>query len=138
MKKANDAYNDMVAARSLNHVGHQLRRYGCPTLVFLVLSCIGEQRDHSGNTFGTGDFASMDHNAEFHERGVHSATPGVDDVHVVFSYRVDNPYVRFADAILFNLRPRDWQAKASGDDSCKLRMAGPRENFDSADRKSVV
>ena len=50
----------MVAARLLQHVGHEFGSNRSPALVFLVLASIREKRDHGGNPLRAGDLAGVD------------------------------------------------------------------------------
>jgi hypothetical protein len=66
----------MVASRGLQHIRNQLRRDGRPRLVLLVLSRIGEVRDHSCDAARAGGFARVDHDEELHKAVVDLARSG--------------------------------------------------------------
>lgn len=59
--------DDVVAARRLEHVGHQLRRDGCSGFVFLVLSGVGEVREHRRHSSRRGSLACVANDEEFHQ-----------------------------------------------------------------------
>lgn len=102
---------DMVAPRLLQHICDELSGNRCPALVFLVLASVGEERDHCSNAFCACDFAGVDHNAKFHEGGVDLATSGVDDVHIVLSYRLCNTDVSFTDSAFRDFGTAEREAK---------------------------
>jgi len=72
----------MVTSCFLNHICHKLRSDRRPALVFFVLSRIREKWDDSCNSFCARNFASMDHDAELHERSINGTTSSVDDVYI--------------------------------------------------------
>lgn len=59
--------DEVIAAGSLQHVGDQLGRDRCSTLVLLVLSGIGEVREDGRDATGAGGSAGMDHDQELHQ-----------------------------------------------------------------------
>lgn len=59
--------NHMIATGCLQHVGHQLRCYGCTGFILLVLSCVREVGNHCGDAAGGGSFAGVDDDEKFHE-----------------------------------------------------------------------
>jgi hypothetical protein len=63
-------HNDMVTSCLSQHVGNQLGRNRGSTLILLVLSCVHEVRDDSGDPSCRGDLAGVDHDAELHQGGV--------------------------------------------------------------------
>ena len=58
--------NHMIAARRLQHVGHQFRRDGGARLVLFVLARVGEVRDHGGDAPRRRRFARVDHDQQLH------------------------------------------------------------------------
>ena len=88
-------HHNVVAARLLEHVGHQL---GCdrrPTFVFFVLARIGEEGDDGRDPLRARDLAGMDHDTELHECRVDLTAAGVDNVDVILPDRLCDPHVRF-------------------------------------------
>lgn len=77
----------MIATGALEHVCYKLGRNGSATLVLFVLAGVGEERDDGCDAFGASDLASVDHNAEFHERRIDCAASSVHDVDVVLAHR---------------------------------------------------
>lgn len=57
----------MIAARNLEHVGHELGGDRCTGFVFLVLSCIREIGDDSSDAPRRRGFAGIDHDEKLHE-----------------------------------------------------------------------
>lgn len=53
--------DDMVAASSLKHVGHELGGNGSTTLVLLILAGVGEVGDDSSDATGRCSLAGVDH-----------------------------------------------------------------------------
>ena len=68
--------DDVVAARRLQHVGHQLRRDRSPGLVLLVLAGVGEVGDDGGDASRRGRLAGVDHDEELHQAVVDVARGG--------------------------------------------------------------
>ena len=75
----------MVASRLLEHIGDEFGGDRRPTLILLVLTRVGEERDDGGNSLCAGDLTSVNHDAELHERGVDLAAAGVDDINVILA-----------------------------------------------------
>ena len=59
--------NDVVAASSLEHVGHELGGNGSTALVLLILAGVGEVGDNSRDAAGRGSLAGIDHDKELHK-----------------------------------------------------------------------
>jgi hypothetical protein len=57
----------MVAASSLEHVGHQFGGDGCTRLVLFVLACIREVRQNGSDATCRRSLACVDHNQKLHE-----------------------------------------------------------------------
>lgn len=57
----------MIAAGSLEHVGHQLGGDGSARFILLVLAGIRKVGDDGGDATGGGGFASIDDDEEFHQ-----------------------------------------------------------------------
>lgn len=68
--------DDVVAARRLQHVGHEFRRNGRARLVLFVLARVGEVGDHGGDAPRGGGAAGVDDDEEFHEAVVDVAGGG--------------------------------------------------------------
>lgn len=68
--------DDVVAARRLQHVGHEFRRDGRARLVLFVLARVGEVGDHGGDAPRGGGAAGVDDDEEFHEAVVDVAGGG--------------------------------------------------------------
>ena len=66
----------VVAARRLDHVGHELRGDGGAGFVLLVLTCVGEVGDDGGDAACRGGLAGVDHDEEFHEAVIDVARGG--------------------------------------------------------------
>ena len=64
--RKNHAYNDVVAARFLYHVGNKFRCNRRPTLVLFVLPGIWKQWQYRSDPSCTCYLARMYHDAEFH------------------------------------------------------------------------
>jgi hypothetical protein len=112
MLGGNTAYNNVVTAGSLNHVGDELGGYRSSTFVLLVLASIWKKGNNRGNPLCTCYFACVDHYTEFHKRCVHGATSGVDNVDIILANRLNDANVSFTDCIASNLGSRDRQPKA--------------------------
>lgn len=67
--------DDMVAAGSLQHIGHELGSNGSTALVLLVLASIREVGNDSSDAAGRSSLASIDHDQEFHEAVVDIVGP---------------------------------------------------------------
>lgn len=80
--------NNMLAPRHRQHIRHQLRRNGCPRLVFLVHAGIREAGNDCRDPPRTSGLAGRDENEELHEVVVH-----------VVAARLDNKDVLVADAL---------------------------------------
>lgn len=59
--------DDVVAARRLQHVGHEFGGDGRARLVLFVLARVGEVGDHGGDAPRGGGAAGVDDDEEFHE-----------------------------------------------------------------------
>lgn len=59
--------DDMIAASSLEHVGHQLGGDRSTALVFLILARVGEVGDDGCDTASGGRLASVYHDEKLHE-----------------------------------------------------------------------
>lgn len=59
--------DDMVAASSLKHIGHQLGGDRRTALVLLVLASIREVGNDSGDAASGGSLASVDHDQKLHQ-----------------------------------------------------------------------
>ena len=94
----------MVTPRALQHVCHKLCGDGCATLVLLVLARIGIERNHGGNPLRAGNFARMNHDAEFYERGIDRVAAGLDDVDIILADRFEDSDRRFANRVACNFR----------------------------------
>lgn len=105
----------MVTAALLQHICNQFGGYRGPTLVLLVLSCIGKVRNDGGNAFRAGNLAGVNHDAELHERRIDVSMRGVHDIHIVLSNGLPNLHIRLADAVSsdLSLRQRDAQTERS-------------------------
>ena len=68
--------DDMIAARRLQHVGHEFGSYGGPRSVLFVLTRVGEIGDYGGDAAGGGGFAGVDYDEELHEAIVDVARCG--------------------------------------------------------------
>jgi len=68
--------DDVIAARRLQHVGHQLGRDRRARLVLLVLPRVREVGDHGRDASRRGRLACVDHDQEFHEPVVDVAGRG--------------------------------------------------------------
>jgi len=95
--------NDMVTSSPLYHVGYEFGGNGSSALVFLVLAGIGKKWENSGDSFCTCNLACMDHYAEFHEGSIDGTTTGIDNVDIVFSYRLCNADAGFANTVFGDL-----------------------------------
>lgn len=63
-------HDDMVTSCLPQHIGYQLGRDRSSALVLLVLSCVHEVRNDSGDSSSRGNLAGMDHDAKLHQGGV--------------------------------------------------------------------
>ncbi len=68
--------DDVVAARRLQHVGHEFGRDGGARLVFLVLARVREVGDDGGDAARRGRLARVDHDQELHQPVVDVARRG--------------------------------------------------------------
>lgn len=68
--------DDVVAARRLQHVGHELGGDGRARLVLFVLARVGEVGDHGGDAPRGGGAAGVDDDEELHEAVVDVAGGG--------------------------------------------------------------
>nr|POE46921.1 hypothetical protein CFP56_00253 [Quercus suber] len=59
--------DDMVAARGLQHVGHQLGRDRSSTLILLVLAGVGEVGQHGRDAAGGGGATGVDQDQQLHD-----------------------------------------------------------------------
>lgn len=64
----------MITSCLSQHVGNQLSCNRSSALILLVLSCIHEVRDDSGDPSCRGDLAGVDHDAKLHQGGVDFAS----------------------------------------------------------------
>lgn len=92
-------YDEMVAPRALQHVCHKLCGDGSATLVLLVLAGVGIKGDHGGDPLRAGNLACVNHDAEFHERGIDIVAAGLDDVDVIFTDGFEDSDRRFANRV---------------------------------------
>ena len=99
----------MIAPRALQHVRHKLRGDWCATLVLLVLAGVGKEGDHGGDPPRAGNLARVNHDAEFHERGIDRVATGLNDVDVIFADGFEDSDGRFANLVACNRRFRDWK-----------------------------
>lgn len=76
----------MIATRFLEHVGHQLRCDGSPTLVLLILSRVGEKGEHRCYPLRACDLASMDHDTKLHKSCVDLPTSRVDNIDIILAH----------------------------------------------------
>jgi len=111
----------VVASRLLKHVGDQFGRDRRSTLVLLVLARIGEEGDDGCYPLRARNLAGVDHDTEFHERSVHLATPGVDNIDVILADRLCDAHVGFTNPGFRHRGSRDRDAEAVGE------MRGARE-----------
>lgn len=112
----------MVTAAALKHIRHELRSYRGSTLVLLVLSCIWEKWQDGCDAFCACYLTCVDHDAELHQRGIDLAKASVDNVHVVFAYRLGDAYGGFAYAIPRHVRFGDGQSKSVRIESSMKRV----------------
>jgi hypothetical protein len=136
----------MVAARPLDHVGHEFRSDRGSALVLLVLSSIRKERDNSRYPLRARDLAGVYHDAELHQCSIDCSAAGGNDVHVVLSNRFANLDSGFTHSAPghFGLAQRETNAEheesksseavatsrrvakvPSCNDLCQLRVAGP-------------
>lgn len=72
--------DNMVAASSLEHVGHELGSDGRTALIFLILTSVREVGDDSGDAPGRSGLAGVDHDKKLHEAVVDIIRPsGLQD-----------------------------------------------------------
>ena len=116
-EKNRRTYNNVVASRLLKHVGDQFGGNRRSTLIFFVLACIGEERDDGGNSLCARNLTGVDHNTEFHERGVDLAATGVYDVNVIFADGLCDANVGFANAGLCDRGSGNGYSKTVGERS---------------------
>jgi hypothetical protein len=64
--EALDPYNNMIAAGSLQHIGHKLGSNRGSGFVLLVLSRVRETWDYSGDAPCRSRATCIDHDKEFH------------------------------------------------------------------------
>jgi hypothetical protein len=108
-------YHNVVAPRLLQHVGDQFGGDRRPTLIFLVLTRIGKERDDGGDPFRTGNLAGVDHDTELHESSVDLAAAGVDDINVILPDGLCDAHVRFPNTGFRDCGPGDGNAETVGD-----------------------
>lgn len=99
-------YNNMVASGSLQHICYQLGGNWSTATFLFILSGVREQRYNGGDTFCTCDLASMNHNTELHQCGVHSATASVDNINIILSNGLGNANGGLANTIAGNFSSR--------------------------------
>lgn len=104
-------HDNMVAPGLLKHVGDEFGSDGCSTLVLLVLASVGKEGQDGCDPLRARDFAGVDHDAKLHERGVDLPAAGVDDVHVVFSHRLDDSDMALADPAFRHLGAAEWDSE---------------------------
>ena len=75
----------MVTTCLLYHVRYEFRRDRRTALVLLVLPCVWEKREDGRDAFCTGNLASMDHDAELHERCIDCPAASIDDVNIILA-----------------------------------------------------
>jgi hypothetical protein len=100
-------YDKMVASGALQHVCHKLCGNGCATLVLFVLARVGKEGNDSGDPLSAGNLARVNHDAEFHERGIDRVAAGLDDVDIIFADRFEDSDSRFTNRVACNPRFRD-------------------------------
>jgi hypothetical protein len=105
-----ETHDKVVTPRALQHICHKLCGDGRTTLVFLVLARVGKEGNHGGNPLRAGDFARVNHDAEFYEGGIDRVAASLDDVDVIFADRFEDSDRRFTNRVARNLRFRDWKA----------------------------
>ena len=110
-----ETYDNVVAPRLLEHVGDQFRGDRRPTLVFFVLARIGEEGDDGGDPLRARNLTGVDHDTEFHERGVDLAAAGVDDINVILPDRLCDADVGFTNPGFRDCGPGDGNAETVGD-----------------------
>jgi hypothetical protein len=101
-KKA--THDDMVTSCFLDHIRNKFRCDRRSTLIFFILSSVREKRNHCSDPLSARNFTCMNHDAEFHQWSVDSPTSSVDNIHIVFSYRLCNGHIRFANATASHFR----------------------------------
>jgi hypothetical protein len=104
-----ETHNKVVTSRALQHVCYKLCGDGRATLVLFVLARIGEKGDHGGDPPRAGNFACVNHDAEFHERGIDRVAAGLDYVDVILADRFEDSDRRFANRVTCNLCFRYWK-----------------------------
>lgn len=92
-------YHYMITTAPLQHIGHEFSCDRRTTSFFLVLPRIGKERNYSSYPLRTGDFTSMNHNAQFHQCSINGAATSIDDIDIVLPYGLSDAYGRFSDAI---------------------------------------
>lgn len=90
----------MVTSCIFNHISNQFSRNGRSTLVLFVLPGIEKVRNDGSDSFCTGSLASMNHDQQFHKRGVGwrwcsiwrgRHTWSIDNIDVMLSNWLGNP-----------------------------------------------
>ena len=83
--------DDMVAARGLEHVGHESRGDRRAALILLVLSRVREVGDDSGDAACGGGLAGVDHDEQLHQTIVDVVGAGrLQDENILVSYTLAN------------------------------------------------
>ena len=103
----------MVTSCFLDHICYKFCCDRRSTLIFFILPRVREERNDRCDTFSARNLARMNHNAKLHQRSVDRPTPSVDNIHILFSYRLYNGHIRFANATSSHLRFREGQTNAN-------------------------
>lgn len=104
-----ETHNKVITPRALQHVCHKFCGDRRATFVLLVLACIGKEGYHGSDPLRASNFACVNHDTEFHERGIDIVAASLDDVDVILADRFEDSDRCFTNRVACNSRFRDWK-----------------------------
>lgn len=87
-------YDNVIAPRSLQHIGDKFRRNGCPGFILLILSRIWKTRNHRRDPSGRSRSTCIYHNKQFHKVVVDTVCPSLNNKYIFIPHTLAYPPVR--------------------------------------------